>query len=88
MPIRDATTIGVSQDLAERIREVAKIEDRQIVITVERMIDYYEPLTLMDHAIINQLARELDIAPGFALSHIIQEYAATKRSREGEPCPT
>lgn len=68
------TTIGVPYPLAERIRATADREGRMITSLVERMIELYEPLTLLDHAIVAGHARELQLTPGQALSDIIQSW--------------
>ena len=82
MPVKDGTTIGVTQDIAQRIRDAADREGRHIVAVVERMTDLYEPLTMMDHAILNHLSRESGLTTGQVLSDIIQRHAARQRAQE------
>lgn len=74
MPIADGTSIGVSRNLARTIREIAAREDRTIATVIERMVEAYEPLTLLDHAIVAGHARDLKTTTGQALSDIIQSW--------------
>jgi len=82
----NGTTIWVSSETAERIRQISKREGRQIITTVDKMVDMYEPLTQLDHARLNLLARETGLTVGQVLSDIIQTYGLAQR-REEDPCP-
>lgn len=74
MPTQNGTSIYLPKEHGDRLRDIATRENRQIVDTVARMLDYYEPLTLIDHAIVAKLALELKLTTGQALSHVIQSW--------------
>lgn len=74
-------SVYVRQELAERLRSIAEREGRAIVDVVARMADLYEPLTLVDHAVLGQLAREHNLEkPGHAISFVLQKYRTVGRS--------
>ena len=74
------TSLYVPLELAARIRDIADRERRQIVDVLERMTDHYEPLTLGDHAILYQIADELHLSAGEALSHVIHDWSAARKA--------
>lgn len=86
MPIRDATTISVPKDLANRIRDKADDEDRAIVAVVERMTDLYQDLEPLTHLLITDTARALDLTPGQALNIIVQSWHASGAPHPAQPC--
>lgn len=79
-------TIWVSPDVAQRIRAKADTEDRQILAVVERMIDLYEDLDPLTHAIVADAARALDLTPGQALNHIVRAWQAAGAPHSPQPC--
>lgn len=77
MPIQNGTTIGVPQELGETIREIAAREGRTIVAVIERMTALYEPLTLIDHATLSQIARDSGLdKTGEAMALVLQKHRA------------
>lgn len=68
------TSIYLDKELGDRVRAIAQLERRAVVDVVRQMTDLYEPLTMIDHAILNTLSRELNLETGQALSHVIQSW--------------
>ena len=81
------SSLYVDNETAERLRAIARRENRAIVTILDRMLSLYEPLTLVDHAIINKMARDLKLTRGQTLSHIVQswqEFARVKGAAQKE----
>lgn len=74
MPTPRSTSVYLNRELAQRLQNITARERRQKIDVIERMLDIYEDLTMVDHAIIADAARVLDLTPGQAVSHMIQTY--------------
>lgn len=68
------SSIYVNTETGDRLRAIAQRENRQIIAVLDRMLDIYEDLTIIDHAVIADMAKILNLTPGQAVSHMVQTF--------------